>query len=157
MPAPARGESAEALRRRSIRRLAVGVAILLPMASCNNPAPGSKEDLVRQVDALDVPASMTQLDDNYLSDCESCPSYVRWYDVDASPDAIWRGLRATMKSHGLAVRDAPVEPQIYAATGDAHVFFVVVDRATIANNEFAPDGADVEISVRLLEGGTPPS
>ena len=132
-------------------RLAMGVLLFLLATGCGGAEAGSEEDLAGQIDALDVPQTLVELGESYMAECPgNCPGYVRWYDATASADLVRTELQRRMEAAGVGVNEASAGLSIIAASNDTHIFFVVLDAAMISNNEHAPTGADVEISVQLL-------
>jgi hypothetical protein len=111
------------------------------------------EDLDSQIDDLDVPASMVELDQAYTRDCPStCPTLVRWYDVGPPMETIRPDLLSRIESADVSVNQASASPDIFAAKSDEYIFFVVLDSEMISGNANAPPGADAEISVHELDG-----
>jgi hypothetical protein len=109
------------------------------------------EDLTKQMDGLDVPSSMVELDQLYMKDCPStCPMLVRWYDVSAQVEAIRSDLLSRIESAGVSVNESSASPDILSARSETHLFFVVLDSEMISGNAYAPPGADAEISVHSL-------
>ena len=145
------------LRLQPMRRLQVlcaGVVVLL--AACSGPAPGSQEDLAKQIDELELPASFVELGDNYQADCPAvCPVYVRWFDSIEAAETTRTQLFRSFEEAGITLEENSVRPGVLTARGDAYIFFVVTDTEMLAGNQFAPSGTDVEISARALEELTP--
>jgi hypothetical protein len=134
-----------------MRRLVVGVALVLLATSCSGSEPGSEEDLAGQIDALDVPSALVELGDTYDAECPgNCPLYVRWHDATVAPDIARTELQSRMEAAGVEVNEASAGPTLFAASNDTHIFFVVLDTAMLSDNELAPAGTEVEISVQLL-------
>jgi hypothetical protein len=138
-----------------MRRLDVLIsAVVLLAAACSHPPLGSMEDLSRQIDDLEVPASMVELEQTYEGDCpSSCPMLVRWYEISAPMETVRPDLVSSIESAGVSVNQPTASPGLFAAKGEKHIFFVVLDSAMIAGNTYAPPGADAEISVQVLPEG----
>jgi hypothetical protein len=112
------------------------------------------EDLNKQMDSLDVPASMVELDQSYMKDCPStCPLLVRWYDVSAQVEEIRSDLLSRIETAGVSVNESSASLAIFSARSEKHLFFVVLDSEMISGNAHAPPGADVEIAVHALPDG----
>lgn len=133
-----------------MRRVVVGLVLLLFVGGCSGSEPGSEEDLAGQVDALDLPPSVVQIGDRYVAECPSpCPVYIRWYDATAPIDLSME-LQRRIEATGATINDASAGPTMFYARSRTHVFFVVTDAAMISRNQHAPPGADAEVVVQLL-------
>jgi len=129
----------------------LSLAIVLFATACSEAPLGSMEDLNKQMDDLDVPASMVELDQTYMKDCPStCPMLVRWYDVSGQVETIRADLLSRIESAGASVNESSASRDILSARSEEHLFFVVLDFEMISGNTYAPPGADAEISVHAL-------
>jgi hypothetical protein len=121
------------------------------VAACSTAPLGAMEDLNSQIDDLDVPPSMVELDQTYEKDCPStCSLLVRWYDVSAPVETIRPELLSRFESAGISVNQASASPGLFSARSERYIFFIVLDSEMISGNANAPPGADAEISVHLL-------
>jgi hypothetical protein len=130
------------------------LSLVLLAAACGRPAFGSKEDLSRQIDNVQLPAPMVEMGQSYMGNCPStCPLLVRWYDVGGPIDSIRTDIVSSIESAGISVNQASASPGLFAAKNEEYIFFVVLDSAMLARNTHAPPGADAEISVHVLPEG----
>jgi hypothetical protein len=129
----------------------LSLAIVMLVAACSTAPLGAMEDLNSQIDDLNVPPSMVELDQTYVKDCPStCPLLVRWYDVSAPVETIRPELLSRFESAGISVNQASASPGLFSARSERYIFFIVLDSEMISGNANAPPGADAEISVHLL-------
>ena len=130
---------------------AIGVTVMLLLAACGGPALGSMEDLNGQLEALQVPDSMVQIEQLYEPECPvTCPSLVRWYDVSGPVESVEGELISRMRAAGLSVREPTTTVRLFTGRSEEHIFFVVLDQPMLDRNTNAPAEADVEISVSVL-------
>jgi hypothetical protein len=143
-------------RMRSVTAFLVAFVVVATAAfvltASRTPEMGSEEDLGAQIDALELPASMRQLDETYTKECPSpCPALVRWYDVAAPVETVRADIIARMTAADIKVNENSASQLLFAAANDQYIFFVVLDAEMIAGNVYAPAGTKAEISVHVLD------
>jgi hypothetical protein len=134
--------------------LVVLVTVGLFYTMARPPELGSQEDLGGQIDALDLPPSLIQLDESYVVDCPSigpCPSLVRWYDTTAPAEIVRAEIISHMNAADVEVNENSVNRGIFVGRDDKYIYFVVLDTDMIAGNRHAPPGTKVEISIHVLQ------
>ena len=131
--------------------LVLGAALFV-LAQLRAPEIGSEEDLGGQIDALQIPSSLTQLGQHYTPECPGtpCPTLVRWYGGSAAAETLKAELISNMTSARVVVSENSLKPLIFTGRNDRYIFFVVLDTQMIAGNKFAPPGTAAEIVVSPL-------
>ena len=115
---------------------------------------GSEKDLSAQLDELELPASLVELDQHYSGDCPTtCPLLVRWYDSVVPIEEARGELLASLDAAGATVREPSVSVDLYTARTDEQILFVVLDTDMISRNTYAPASTDIEIAIHTLKEG----
>ena len=94
---------------------------------------------------------MTTLDDIYTKDCEVvCPSYVRWYSIEGSPEDARTSLVAEFERAGLNPKLNSVSPEVMTMKHDGHIYFIAIGKEFRGSNSMIPNYVDADISVSPL-------
>jgi hypothetical protein len=128
-----------------------GVTLLF--TALRSPEVGSEEDLGEQIDGLQLPASLIELDEYYVADCPTgpCPSLVRWFDATAPVEVIRAEIISHMNASGVEVNENSASDELFSGRDETYIYFVVLDANMIARNRYAPPGTKAEISVQVLD------
>ena len=127
-----------------------GVALLF--TALRAPEVGAEEDLGAQIDGLQLPTSLIELDEYYVADCPgTCPSLVRWFDATAPVEVIRAEIISHMNAAGVELNENSASNQLFSGRDETYIYFVVLDANMIGGNRYAPPGAKAEISVQVLD------
>lgn len=139
--------------KRALPIWCVGLLAACVLTRCGGAGtePGSEADLGARIEAIALPAGMTELDRLYNVDCDACPSLVVWYRVTVPAEELRLALVAAAGEAGWDVTEGSASVGVFSAGKDDHMLFVVLDTAMIARNPHAPPGTGAEISVHPLE------
>jgi hypothetical protein len=148
-----------AVRRRGLLLIVAAIVVLilagvaLLFTALRAPEVGSEEDLGAQIDGLQLPASLVELDEHYVADCPTgpCPSLVRWFDATAPVDVIRAEIISHMNAAGVEINESSASYGVFAVRDETYIYFVVLDAKMIAGNRYAPPGTKAEISVHVLD------
>lgn len=133
-------------------RLGLAAACLLAACGGSDPEPGSEEDLAARIEAVPLPAGMTEVDRLYNGEgCNGCPNLIVWYQVSVPVEELKPALVGAIRTAGWVVGEGAESFGVYGARKEDHVLFVVVDATMIARNPKAPPGTAAEISVQPLD------
>lgn len=139
-------------RTSSLRFWCLALAAASLTAACGDAEPGSQEELRAQLDAIDLPAGMEELDDSYVSSSPAPrPALVVWYQVTRPLEEIRVELLGAIEEAGWDVREGAENFDLWSARNAEHILFVVLDPSMIARNQYAPEGTNAEISVMQLD------
>jgi len=144
-------------RRRLLIVTAIVVLILgggaLLFTALRGPEVGAQEDLGAQIDGLQLPTSLIELDEYYLADCPTgpCPGLVRWFSASAPVEVIRAEIISHMNATGVEVNENSASNGLFSASDETYIYFVVLDANMIGGNRYAPPGTKAEISVHVLD------
>ena len=128
-----------------------GVALLF--TAWRAPEVRAHGNLGAQIDGLQLPMSLIELDEYYVADGPTgpCPSLVRWYDATAPVEVIRAEIISHMNAAGVEVNENSASSGLFSARDETYIYFVVLDANMIGSNRYAPPGTKAEISVHVLD------
>lgn len=115
-----------AFRRRGQLLIVTAIVVLflgggaLLFTALRGPEVGAEGDLGAQIDGLQLPTSLIELDEYYLADCPTgpCPSLVRWFNASAPVEVIRAEIISHMNAAGVEVNENSASNGLWRASAE---------------------------------------
>lgn len=139
-------------RTRWIGALVLSACLLV---ACGEAERGTQEDLRAQLEGIDLPTRMVELDRAYMEAQPTMGStYTVWYQVNGPLEEARAQLVDSLGLAGWDINESSASFSMFAAKRSEHIMFVVLGEAMISQNPYAPPGTGIEISATLLSNYT---
>ena len=129
------------------------LAVVLLAPACGGPDVGSRDDLDQQIDALNLPGTLVEVDEHYTDECPEglpCPTLVRWFDLSAPAQTVRPEILSSLEAAGVEYHETGSVDLISGRDGD-YMVHVILEQSMLDQNEFAPPGTKAEVVVSVLD------